>query len=141
MDPKKRVAMEAATTQQPPAVKASPAPAPAPAAPAPAAKAEAPKKKTPPPPQESANDTVDDDVAAMLMSMGDDSTSGALSGNDIPDGSTVHDLRVPEGALDKAAAEAAAKKPDELAKVKAAQANTSSAAKSILDKYLKRPRS
>ena len=35
----------------------------------------------------------------------------------------------------------AAKKADELAKVKAAQANTSAAAKSILEKYLKRPRS
>ena len=75
----------------------------------------------------------------MLLSMGgDDTTSGALSGNDIPDGSTVHDLKVPDGLLDKAAEN---KKADELAKVKAAQANTSSAAKSILDKYLKRPRS
>jgi len=131
MDPKKRAAMEAATIPQVGVGKAPPVPAPA----APATKAEPPKKKAPPPPS---GDTADDDIAAMLMSMGDDTTSGALSGNDIPDGSTVHDLKVPDGILDKAAGD---KKPDELAKTKAAQANTSSAAKSILDKYLKRPRS
>jgi predicted component of type VI protein secretion system len=85
--------------------------------------------------------TADDDIAAMLLSLSDDTSSGALSSGDgVPEGSTVHDLRVPNDLLE--GKEGADKKEDkdQLAKVKAAQANTSSAAKSILDKYLKRPR-
>jgi predicted component of type VI protein secretion system len=81
----------------------------------------------------------DDDIAAMLLSLSDDTSSGALfssaDAENIPEGSTVHDLKVPEDVLE------GDKKDDQLAKTKAAQANTSSAARSILDKYLKRPRS
>jgi pSer/pThr/pTyr-binding forkhead associated (FHA) protein len=77
----------------------------------------------------------DDDVADMLLSMGDDnSTSGALT--EIPEGSTVMDLPIPPGALDS---EAAKKEKEEKEKPKP-PANTQNAAKEILDKYMKRPR-
>ncbi len=85
--------------------------------------------------------TADDDIAAMLLSLSDDSSSGALSSDDgVPEGSTVHDLRVPNDLLEGKEGGDKKEDKDQLAKVKAAQANTSSAAKSILDKYLKRPR-
>ncbi len=82
----------------------------------------------------------DDDIAAMLLSQDDGDAASASTGTDshlIPDGSTIHEVQIPAevGSTDDP------KKAHELAKVKAAQANTSAAAKSILEKYLKRPRS
>ena len=77
----------------------------------------------------------DDDIAAMLLSMGDDSTSG-LSPDLIPEGSTVMDLTVPPG---ETGPEDAAKKDKEKEKPKVS-GNTQSAAKEILEKYMKRPR-
>lgn len=77
----------------------------------------------------------DDDIAAMLLEMGDESTSGALTPDQIPEGSTVMDLTLPPGMGN----------PDDAKKDKEAEkpkppANTQSAAKEILDKYMKRPR-
>jgi len=80
------------------------------------------------------NGSADDDVAAMLLEMGDESSSGALA-DQIPEGSTVLDLTLPPGVLDPDAA----KKEKEKEKPKP-PANTQSAAKEILDKYMKRPR-
>jgi pSer/pThr/pTyr-binding forkhead associated (FHA) protein len=80
----------------------------------------------------------DDDIAAMLLSLHDDGTSGSSGGGaEVPEGSTVHEMPLPP----ELAAQAAAKEKEDKAKAaKAAQGNTSSAAKSILEKYMRRPR-
>ncbi len=90
-------------------------------------------------PSKSSSGSPDDDIAAMLLSLQDDNTSGISSGSgQVPEGSTVHELPLPPevvaemGQQEKAKATPA--KP-------AAPANTSAAAKSILEKYMKRPRS
>jgi predicted component of type VI protein secretion system len=128
---------------------------------APAAKAPgkpaAPATKTPPPPTKAAPPTAtrpavkpapapaasgsdEDDIAAMLMSMADDSQPGNSTGlvaSDIPDGSTV--MEVPLQS-EVAAPAAKAGKDEKKDKAKAATGNTSSAAASILEKMMKRPR-
>jgi predicted component of type VI protein secretion system len=75
--------------------------------------------------------SAEDDIAAMLLSLQDDTdpNASALTG-EVPEGSTIHELPVP--GADGAA------KPDK--DKKAATGNTSSAAKSILEKYMRRPR-
>jgi pSer/pThr/pTyr-binding forkhead associated (FHA) protein len=105
---------------------------------------------TPTPPPETtpkpagATNGGDDDIAAMLLSLQDDGASTpGLTSNDIPDGSTVHDLTLTPDMLaagESAADKEKAKKEAEAAKAKAATANTASAAKNILEKYMKRPR-
>jgi pSer/pThr/pTyr-binding forkhead associated (FHA) protein len=105
-----------------------------------------PAPDTAPKPAPAAAGGDDDDIAAMLLSLHDDTpATGGVSPNDIPDGSTVHDLTVSPEML--AGGEAATKaekdkkaEEEKAAKAKAAAANTSSAAKSILEKYMKRPR-
>jgi predicted component of type VI protein secretion system len=84
----------------------------------------------------------DDDAAAMLLAMQDDSdapsglsTTGTADLK-VPDGSTVHEIEIPPDVQ----AEGGKPGQDKHAQAKAQQANTSSAAKSILEKYLKRPR-
>lgn len=84
----------------------------------------------------------DDSAAAMLLSLGDDdSSSDMLTGVDeagIPTGSTVMEALTTEGA---AAAAAASGKPEPAKPAKSAgTGDTSSAAKAILDRYIKRPR-
>ena len=79
----------------------------------------------------------EEDIAAMLLSLQDDSdinSSGPLP--EIPDGTTVMDLKVPT-ALEQPAAPGEQDK--EKAK-KAASGNTQSAAKSILEKMMRRNR-
>jgi len=90
--------------------------------------------KTPPPPTKASGGADDDEIAAMLLSLQDDGPSP--SGSDpVPEGSTVMDLTLPPGVEDPAKAGDKAKdKPKSLG-------NTSSAAKSILEQYMKRPRS
>jgi len=118
------------------------------AAPPPKAAAKAPAPAAPAPPPKSlvetsarSGDAGDDDIAAMLLSQDDgDASAVGTDSHKIPDGSTVHELIVPPGVVDGSSEDGTPKKPDELAKTKAAQANTSAAAKSILEKYLKRPR-
>ncbi len=79
--------------------------------------------------------SADDDIAAMLLSLHDDSSSGLISSSqEVPEGSTVHDLPLPPDA-----AAQVAKGEKEKAKP-STPANTSQAAKSILEKYMKRPR-
>jgi pSer/pThr/pTyr-binding forkhead associated (FHA) protein len=108
--------------------------------------------KTPPPPSrapltaaktaaepaaaDQSNGSADDDIAAMLLSLQDDDR--ASSGLDsIPEGSTVMELTVPPpGAEDPNAPVDKTKE-----KEKKVLGNTSSAAKSILEQYMKRPRS
>jgi len=127
-------------TQEAPAARgATPKPPTKPAAADAAAKPAA--VKTPPPatkaPAADGNGSAgsaDDEIAAMLLSLRDDEPSP--SGSDpVPEGSTVMDLIVPPGADDPS-------KPGEKGKDKPKSlGNTSSAAKSILEQYMKRPRS
>jgi predicted component of type VI protein secretion system len=78
----------------------------------------------------------DDDIAAMLLSLHDDGATGApAAAQEVPEGSTVHELPLPPDIAAQAAQAAKEKaKPSNTA-------NTSAAAKSILEKYMKRPRS
>jgi pSer/pThr/pTyr-binding forkhead associated (FHA) protein len=77
----------------------------------------------------------DDDIAAMLLSLGDDG-AGAPSDpaalTDVPDGSTVMDLPNPFTAKKE--------EQEKEKEKKKALGNTSSAAKEILEKYMRRPR-
>jgi predicted component of type VI protein secretion system len=76
----------------------------------------------------------DDDIAAMLLSLHDDSSDGPFGGaSEVPEGSTVHEMPAP---LDLAAQLAKERKKAKLA----APGNTSQAAKSILAKYMNPPR-
>jgi len=89
--------------------------------------------------QPAANGATDDDeVAAMLLSLQDDG-DGTTSGF-IPDGSTVFDLPMPgaPGAQPEEKKLTEAEKEKEKSKLH--QGNTSSAAKSILEKMMRRPR-
>jgi len=99
------------------------------------------EKEAPPAPAAAAADqseetsSNDDDIAAMLLSLHDDGDA-ASSGStpEVPEGSTVHELPLPP----EVAAEMA---KNEQQKAKASSpGNTSQAAKSILEKYMKRPR-
>jgi pSer/pThr/pTyr-binding forkhead associated (FHA) protein len=77
----------------------------------------------------------DDDIAALLLSLHDDSSGGSAGlSSEVPEGSTVHEMQLPaEVAAQMAKNEKDKPKPT-------APANTSQAAKSILEKYMKRPR-
>jgi predicted component of type VI protein secretion system len=80
----------------------------------------------------------DEDIAAMLLSLQDDGSGGGGGvAGEVPEGSTVHDLTV---SPDMLGGEANKDKKDLEAKAKAAAANTSHAAKAILEKYMRRPR-
>ena len=76
----------------------------------------------------------DEDIAAMLLSLRDDSSDGSFgSGSEVPEGSTVHEMPSPSYL--------AAQLAQEREKAKhAAPGNTAQAAKSILAKYMKQPR-
>jgi len=123
---------------------------PKPAAPAPAAKeavtAKQPAAKTVPPPKPAAvaaGGGEDDDIAAMLLSLQDDDSSSGSG--EVPEGSTVMELALPkelqagEGTATNKA-DGTGGTPDKMAAAKKDQASTSSAAKAILEKMMKRPR-
>jgi predicted component of type VI protein secretion system len=78
--------------------------------------------------------TEDDDIAAMLMSLSDDPSE--MSDSIVPEGSTVMEMIVPPSVQDAAKDADKAKEKD---KAKTS-GNTSNAAKSILEQYMKRPR-
>ena len=80
----------------------------------------------------------DDSIAAMLLSLQDDTGTQSGSPPEVPEGSTVMDLQAPP-APDAAAATAAAAAAKDKDKKKP-EGNTSSAAKAILEKYMRRPR-
>ena len=79
------------------------------------------------------NSSADDDIAAMLLEMGDESSSGAFGGSDSRrlDGDGFHAAARGAGPSAKKEKEKEKPKPP---------ANTQSAAKEILEKYMKRPR-
>jgi predicted component of type VI protein secretion system len=96
-------------------------------------------RPTPAPPvKQAASEEAGDDesVAAMLLSLQDDSTTDSGSPGEVPEGSTVMDLKAP------VAPEEADKTPDKPAEKdkKKETGNTSVAAKAILEKYMRRPR-
>jgi pSer/pThr/pTyr-binding forkhead associated (FHA) protein len=111
--------------------------------PLPPTKTPLPPTKAPPPSEAepaAATDTgseSDDDIAAMLLSLGDDgvtTTNDPAALTDVPEGSTVMDLPSPFAA--KKEEQDKDKEKDK----KKATGNTSSAAKEILEKYMRRPR-
>jgi predicted component of type VI protein secretion system len=90
--------------------------------------------------QAAAQDAGDDEsIAAMLLSLQDDAGSDSPSANDVPEGSTVMDLQSPLNESAPAAAEKG-KEQDKAKEKKQEPGNTSSAAKAILEKYMRRPR-
>jgi predicted component of type VI protein secretion system len=109
----------------------------------PAASKPAASDKTPPPPTKPQDE--DDDIAAMLLSLGDEEglASGSADADGIPEGSTQMEILVPPGSTPEPAAsgtpakDAKDPKADKNAK---GTGNTASAAKSILDQMMRRPR-
>src|SRR5262245_12574316 len=99
-------------------------------------------RPTPPPPTKKPVQAPEEDTAGeLLLSMLDDGPiiSKSSSSSEVPEGSTVMDiLAVPAPGADP---EAEKKKKEEEKKKAAASGNTSVAAKAILDKYMRRPRS
>jgi predicted component of type VI protein secretion system len=72
----------------------------------------------------------EEDAAALLLAMQDADAPTGTPNTEVPEGATVFDLPAP-GAADKEKEKEKAKQPS---------GDTSTAAKSILEKYLKRPR-
>jgi predicted component of type VI protein secretion system len=102
--------------------------------------APAPVNRPTPPPAPKAPAPAEDDesIAAMLLSLKDDSAPGSGSPDEVPEGSTVHDLRAPAPEGGEPAAETQQEKAKD--EKKKPEGNTSSAAKAILEKYMRRPR-
>jgi pSer/pThr/pTyr-binding forkhead associated (FHA) protein len=100
-------------------------------------------KPTPPPAAKAAEPNDDESVAAMLLALQDDpNTMPGAPGVDsqgVPTGSTVMDIMSTptENTDEQEAAKVGEKKGDA---AKQAPGNTSSAAKAILEKYMRRPR-
>jgi pSer/pThr/pTyr-binding forkhead associated (FHA) protein len=82
----------------------------------------------------------DEDAAAMLLALQDDGEPGAVPGAAVPDGTTVMDMKVPTEVLESAKNEGEGKDKGKDAKAKQDVGNTVSAAKSILEKMMRRPR-
>ena len=108
--------------------------------PLPPAKAPAASAKTAaemPAVSQEAGDGGDDDIAAMLLSLNDDDEAPSAGlDSQVPEGSTVMELMLPKEGQDP-------NKPAEKGKDKEkpkGSGNTASAAKSILEQYMKRPR-
>jgi pSer/pThr/pTyr-binding forkhead associated (FHA) protein len=96
-------------------------------------------KPTPTPPtKKPAADADDDSIAAMLLSLQDD-TPGGSSGlsSEVPEGSTVMDIPAPAKG-DGTPKEGDPGKTQQVSKPPSG--NTSTAAKAILEKYMRRPR-
>jgi pSer/pThr/pTyr-binding forkhead associated (FHA) protein len=94
-------------------------------------------RPTPPPAaKKPAGDASDDEsIAAMLLSLQDDSAPASGAAAEVPEGSTVMDLKAPTPEADGSTAN-----KDKDKDKKKSDGNTSSAAKAILEKYMKRPR-
>ncbi len=110
-------------------------------APGAASKTPVPPTKAPPVPARAAGPrSDDDDIAEMLLGLGDEGSggaAGAAGGDSVPDGSTVMDIPAPFAPGDPNAPKAG---DDKKAPTKAGTGNTSTAAKAILEKYMRRPR-
>lgn len=96
-------------------------------------------KPTPAPPTKKPATSEDDDIAAMLLLLQDDSDSASTGlSSEVPEGSTVMDMPAPTAGANQQGADGKGKgqpaKP-------APSGDTRNAAKAILDKYMRRPRS
>lgn len=119
--------------------KPTPAPATRPAGkptPAPAVKKdETPAPASAPPAAAKADKSDEDDIAAMLLDLDDgDNSTGSKGADGVPEGSTVFDLKVP------AEVQAAGGPQQPEKKDPPKPADTRSAAASILEKMMRRPR-
>jgi pSer/pThr/pTyr-binding forkhead associated (FHA) protein len=94
--------------------------------------------ETPLPAGKSDFSSSDDDIAAMLLSLHDDTSAGGAGLAEVPEGSTVHEMPLPPEVAAQMTQNEKGKAPPTKP---APPANTSQAAKSILEKYMKRPRS
>jgi predicted component of type VI protein secretion system len=93
-------------------------------------------KPTPAPPTKKPVASEDDDIAAMLLSLQDDGDAASTGlSSEVPEGSTVMDLPSPTGSAEQSADPAKGK-----TKPAVPTGDTRSAAKSILEKYMRRPR-
>jgi predicted component of type VI protein secretion system len=97
-----------------------------------------------PPIKAPATSAHDDEAAALLLALGDDggaSPNRPLDQDGVPTGSTVMDTLAVPPPPEESPKEGAVQGPHKPEKAKAANsADTSTAAKAILDKYLRRPR-
>jgi pSer/pThr/pTyr-binding forkhead associated (FHA) protein len=93
------------------------------------------KSDTPIPATKAASEkaSAEDDIAAMLLSL-EDGESSAASAGVVPDGSTVFDMKVAGGDPN------ATEQPKPAEKPKGPSGDTRSAAASLLEKMIKRPR-
>jgi predicted component of type VI protein secretion system len=100
-----------------------------------------PKTAPKPEPAPAGGNGAEDDIAALLLSLDDDGT-GNQQAAEVPEGSTVMDVPAPVKEDDPAGSTAKMQtgKPGEKDKKKP-DGNTANAAKSILEKYMRRPRS
>jgi pSer/pThr/pTyr-binding forkhead associated (FHA) protein len=104
--------------------------------------------KTPPPPRSMPSEA-EDTAAALLLSLGDDASTSSTSvdSQGVPTGSTIMETVNLPGDTPPVGASGAQTPADEqaskdrMAAAKAQAANTSVAAKAILEKYMRRPRS
>ncbi len=102
-----------------------------------------PASSTPAPAKKSAEGGDDDEsIAAMLLDMQEEGGKGAASvGSDgVPTGSTVMDVAAIASAEDTSQMGESKKPPAKKENPKAVTGNTSAAAKAILEKYTRRPR-
>jgi pSer/pThr/pTyr-binding forkhead associated (FHA) protein len=101
----------------------------------------APSKPTPPPVTKAVEESDDESVAAMLLSLQDDGTpagsGGEVDSQGVPTGSTVMNIAATTDTTEENKAGDEKKAPP----AKPATGNTSTAAKAILEKYMRRPRS
>lgn len=121
------------------ATMAAPKPAPKPAEAPPVKKAPQPQPQPKPAAAKSGDNMDEDSVAAMLLDLDDNAkVEGGLTEEKVPEGSTIMDLVLPQ--KDAPGGAPPPYRPKDANKQQSA-ANTSNAAKEILDKYRRRPRS
>jgi predicted component of type VI protein secretion system len=97
-----------------------------------------PTKQPAPTSTEGAND---DEIAAMLLEIKDEGGSPSGLGSEVPEGSTVMDLMAPSGEPQPEEVGDKQVTKDKPSTNKPNTGNTSSAAKALLEKYMRRPRS
>jgi pSer/pThr/pTyr-binding forkhead associated (FHA) protein len=98
------------------------------------------------PPARSAPSDAEDAAAALFLSLGDDGPAGTVDSQGVPTGSTIMETinlppeTPPPGEIAAQNQGDEKVKKDLMATAKAQAANTSIAAKAILEKYMRRPR-
>jgi predicted component of type VI protein secretion system len=102
-----------------------------------------PSKPTPPPAAKTVAGSEDDEsAAALLLALQDDGATvtagGEVDSQGVPTGSTVMEIATPTDGNAPPSAES--EKAKKAAAAKQAAGNTSTAAKAILEKYMRRPR-